>query len=68
MSFTQPSPAAIAVYSHVRHQPAAASESQTTNTLHNARAEILHIMELMIEKNQHQVVDFIVEVIIILTP
>lgn len=62
MSFTQPSPAAIAVYSHVRHQPTATNEAQNTNTLHNARAEILRIMELMIEKNQNQVVDFIVEV------
>ena len=62
MSFTQPSPAAIAVYSHVRHQPSSNTEVQTTNTLHNARSEILRIMELMVEKSQHQVVDFIVEV------
>jgi len=37
-------------------------EVQTTNTIHNARSEILRIMELMVEKSQHQVVDFIVEV------
>uniref|UniRef100_A0A7M5X173 WD repeat-containing protein 7 n=2 Tax=Clytia hemisphaerica TaxID=252671 RepID=A0A7M5X173_9CNID len=63
MSFTQPSPAAIAVYSHVRHQPSSSTEVQTTNTLHNARSEILRIMELMVDKSQHQVVDFIVEVV-----
>lgn len=63
MSFTQPSPAAIAVYSHVRHQPSSANESQQTNTLQNARSEILRIMELMVDKNHHQVIDFIVEVV-----
>ena len=62
MSFTQPSPASIAVYSHVRHHPQSTGESQHSNILHNTRSEILRIMELMIDKNQQQVVEFIVEV------
>lgn len=62
MSFTQPSPAAIAVYSHVRHQPPVSGESQVSHALHNACGEILRVMELMIEKNQQQVIEFIVEV------
>jgi len=63
MSFTQPSPAAIAVYSHVRHQPQTAGETQYSNVLHSTRGEILRIIELMIEKNQQQVIEFIVEVV-----
>ncbi|XP_057311095.1 WD repeat-containing protein 7-like isoform X1 [Hydractinia symbiolongicarpus] len=63
MSFTQPSPAAIAVYSHVRHQPPVSGESQVSHALHNACSEILRVMELMIEKNQQQVIEFIVEVV-----
>ncbi|XP_047143877.1 WD repeat-containing protein 7 isoform X1 [Hydra vulgaris] len=63
MSFTQPSPAAIAVYSHVRQQPSALHEAPMSTVLHSARSEILRVMEYMIEKNQQQVIEFIVEVV-----
>ena len=63
MSFTQPSPAAIAVYSHVRQQPSASHEAPMSTVLYSARGEILRVMEHMIEKNQQQVIEFIVEVL-----
>jgi len=63
ISFNQTSPAAIAVYSHVRHQPTPSTpDSQTSNIVHSARNEILRTIELMIEKNQQDVVHLIVEV------
>ena len=63
ISFNQTSPAAIAVYSHVRHQPTPSTpDSQNSNIIHSARNEILRTIELMIEKNQHEVVHLIVEV------
>jgi len=63
ISFNQPSPAAIAVYSHVRHQPAPSTELSNTSILHRAKTEILRIIELMIEKTQQDVVELLIEVV-----
>ena len=68
MGFSQPSPASIAVYSHVRQAPAASQTqsssdpTQLASVLQNSRAEILRLIELMVDKNQHEVQSFIVEV------
>eukprot|EP00794_Sanderia_malayensis_P009425 gene9425-10411_t len=64
MSFNQTSPAAIAVYSHVRYQPTAAvPDTQNSIIFHSAKAEILRTIELMIDKSQQEVVHLIVEVV-----
>ena len=62
ISFNQPSPAAIAVYSHVRHQPSQNAEVQSSSVLNRAKYEILHIIGLMIEKTQQEVVDLLPDV------
>ena len=62
MSFHQPSPAAITVYSHVRHQPSAAVDIQNSTTLNRSKKEILRIVELMIEKTQQEVIQLLLEV------
>ncbi|XP_048581651.1 WD repeat-containing protein 7 [Nematostella vectensis] len=63
ISFNQPSPSAIAVYSHVRHQPTQNTEAQTTTVLNRAKKEILRIIDLMIEKTQQDVVDLLTDVV-----
>lgn len=65
MSFNQPSPSAIAVYSHVRHQPSQNTEVQTTSVLNRSKREILRIIDLMVEKTQHEVVDLLTDVSLI---
>lgn len=62
ISFNQPSPAAIAVYSHVRHQPSQNAEAQSTSILNRAKHEILRIIDLMVEKTQQEVVDLLTDV------
>ncbi|EDO29103.1 predicted protein, partial [Nematostella vectensis] len=57
----EPSPSAIAVYSHVRHQPTQNTEAQTTTVLNRAKKEILRIIDLMIEKTQQDVVDLLTD-------
>lgn len=64
ISFNQPSPAAIAVYSHVRHQPSQNAEAQSTSVLNRAKHEILRIIDLMVEKTQQEVVDLLTDVCI----
>ena len=61
LSFNQASPAAIAVYSHVRHQPSSA-DIQHSSTLHRSKKEILRVLELMIEKTQQEVVKLLPDV------
>ncbi|XP_044173279.1 WD repeat-containing protein 7-like isoform X2 [Acropora millepora] len=63
ISFNQPSPAAIAVYSHVRHQPSQNMETHSTSILNRAKLEILRIIDLMVEKTQQEVVDFLTDVV-----
>ncbi|XP_031568351.1 WD repeat-containing protein 7-like [Actinia tenebrosa] len=63
MSFNQPSPSAISVYSHVRHQPSQNAEVQTTSVLNRSKREILRIIDLMIEKTQQEVVDLLTDVV-----
>ncbi|XP_058957574.1 WD repeat-containing protein 7 [Pocillopora verrucosa] len=63
ISFNQPSPAAIAVYSHVRHQPSQNAEAQSTSILNRAKHEILRIIDLMVEKTQQEVVDLLTDVV-----
>lgn len=62
MSFNQPAPSAIAVYSHVRHQPSQNTEVQTTSVLNRSKREILRIIDLMVEKTQQEVVDLLTDV------
>ncbi len=63
MPFNQTSPAAIAVYSHVRYQTTANNpDAQNSNIIHSSRSEILRTIELMIDKSQQDVVHLIVEV------
>lgn len=62
MSFNQASPAAIAVYSHVRHQPSSV-DIQHSSTLHRSKKEILRIVELMIDKTQQEVIQLLLEVV-----
>ena len=62
ITFNQPSPAAIAVYSHVRHQPSQNAEVQSSSVLNRAKYEILHIIGLMIEKSQQDVVELLPDV------
>ena len=66
ISFNQPSPAAIAVYSHVRHQPSQNAEAQSTSILNRAKHEILRIIDLMVEKTQQEVVDLLTDVCTVL--
>lgn len=63
ISFNQPSPAAIAVYSHVRHQPSQNTEAHSTSILNRAKHEILRIIDLMVEKTQQEVVDLLTDVV-----
>lgn len=65
ISFNQPSPAAIAVYSHVRHQPSQNAEAQSTSILNRAKHEILRIIDLMVEKTQQEVVDLLTDVSVV---
>ncbi|XP_028399400.1 WD repeat-containing protein 7-like isoform X2 [Dendronephthya gigantea] len=62
LSFNQASPAAIAVYSHVRHQPSSA-DVQHSSTLHRSKKEILRVLELMIDKTQQEVIKLLPEVV-----